>query len=182
MSKSINQRELFDGDHTIYWPEKYEPVIEYLKNGTANKESASSLYKLNVHVVVLAACLGIVNNLKIPFNEKEKRKEIPLSAFNNNDLAIYIHLVALLDSKEPNVNLLRNFEGESSAVKIFEQYVSGGLEILYERYLQGFVDAPFFFINDLLMSNVNFFKDTTSSTSTVDHKNSLPPEEELNLF
>jgi dnd system-associated protein 4 len=182
LNKSINQRELFDGDHTIYWPEKYEPVIEYLKNGTANKESASSLYKLNVHVIVLAACLGVVHNLKIPFNEKEKRKEVHLSAFNNNDLAIYIPLVALLDSKEPDVNFLRNVNGEASAVKIFEQYVSGGLEILYERYLQGFVDAPFFFISDLLMSSINFSERPTSSISPGGNGSSLPPEEELNLF
>ena len=51
MSKAVNQKELFSGDHTIYWPDRYESVVEYLKNGTANDVNANSLYKLNVHII-----------------------------------------------------------------------------------------------------------------------------------
>ena len=96
MSKAVNQKELFSGDHTVYWPDKYETVVEYLKNGTGSSENSNSLYKLNVHVIVLAACVGLLAGEKLSIPEKEKRKEIPISVFNNHDLSIFLYLIPLL--------------------------------------------------------------------------------------
>ena len=168
MRKSVNQKELFSLDHTIYWPDRYEAVVEYLKNGTANKENPNSLYKLNVHIIVMAACLGLKSGERMRLPEKEKRKEIPLSVFNNHDLSIYIYIIALLSDPNPDISLLRNDEGEFNAIKIFEEYVAGGLQILSEKHESGFIDAPFQFVSDLLKFDL-----ITSD---------LPPEEEIRLF
>jgi dnd system-associated protein 4 len=172
MSKSVNQKELFSEDHTIYWPEKYEPVVEYLKNGTSNSENPNSLYKLNVHVIVLAACVGFSHKEKIVVQEKDKKKEIPLSVFHNNDLSIFIYIIALLSSPELNISFLKNIDGEKLAIKIFEQYAAAGLEILYDKYTKGFADPPFLFVSDLIRLDL-------SSSGNV---NTLPPEEEIQLF
>lgn len=172
MSNAVNQKELFSEEHTIYWPEKYEPVVEYLKNGTSSLENTNSLYKLNVHIIVLAACIGFSHNEKITVQEKEKKKEIPLSVFHNNDLSIFIFLIALLSSSEPDIALLKNTDGEKSAIKTFEQYVAGGLEILFDKYTKGFADPPYLFASDLIKLDLNL--DGVGR--------SLPPEEEIQLF
>jgi dnd system-associated protein 4 len=173
MRKNVNQKELFSGEHTIYWPDRYEAVVEYLKNGNANKENPNSLYKLNVHVIVLAACLGVVSGERLPFVEKEKKNEIPLSVFNNHDLSIFIYLVSLLSKSEPDIDLLKDLDGENKAVKVFEEYAAAGLQILSEKYKQGSIDIPFMFVTDL-------FNNSLKNTSGNDIE--LPPEEEINLF
>lgn len=148
MKKSISQKDLFSGDHTIYWPEKYESVVEYLKHGSINSKN-TILYKHNVHVIVLAACIGMSSNERIERQSKEKFLEIPLSVFHNNDLSSFIYLIALNSSEEPNINLLKDIEGEKHAIKIFEQYVNGGLMILFEKYKKNVSEPPFLFVQDL---------------------------------
>jgi dnd system-associated protein 4 len=175
MSKAVNQKELFSGDHTIYWPERYESVVEYLKNGTANDVNPNSLYKLNVHVIVLAACIGFISGERLTIFEKEKRKEIPLSVFNNNDLTVFIHLLALLSDSNPDISILKNIDGESKAIKIFEEYAASGLQILSDKYNDGFVDSPYLFITDLIKSGATLTFLTPDSQT-------LPPEEEIRLF
>jgi len=175
MSKAVNQKELFSGDHTIYWPERYEPVVEYLKNGTASDINSNSLYKLNVHIIVLAACVGLIAGERKATPEKDKRKEIPLSVFNNNDLTVFIHLIALLSDVDPDISFLKNIEGEIRAIKIFEEYAAAGLQILSDKYNDGFVDTPYLFVTDLMKSSFQLTKLTANSQH-------LPPEEEIRLF
>lgn len=169
MNKSINQKELFSKDFTIYWQDRYEPVVEYLKNAHGDTENKNSLYTTNAHVVVLAACLGLLHGNRIPVPPKEKNSEIPSSVFNNNDLTIYIYLVALLSEEEPDINLLKNTEGELRAIKIFEEYASSGLQLLNEKYTKGYIDTPFVFVSNLLNTNIAAIDD-------------LPPLDEIKLF
>lgn len=169
MNKSINQKELFSKDFTVYWPDRYEPVVEYLQNGHGNSENLNSLYNNNAHVIVLAACLGLLHGSRLNIPDKEKNKEIPSSVFNNNDLTIYIYLIALLSEDVPDVNLLKNLEGETKAIKIFEEYVSSGLQLLNEKYTQGYIDTPFIFVSNLLKTDINA-------------SDELPPLDEINLF
>jgi dnd system-associated protein 4 len=170
MSNSINQKELFSKDFTVYWQDRYEPVVEYLQNGHGNSENTNSLYKTNVHVIVLAACVGLMHGQKIEVSEKGKNKELPSSVFNNNDLTIYIHLIALLSNDDPDVSLLKDIDGESRAIKIFEEYVDAGLQILNEKYTQGYIDVPFIFTSNLLKSGDESIN------------NELPPIDEIKLF
>jgi dnd system-associated protein 4 len=144
-------KDAFSKDHTIYWPEKYETVVEFLKNGHSTESSSHSLYTLNVEVLVLAACVGLVANEKgkVP----PEKKEIALSTFSSQGLAFYLYLIPMLSQtlgdSEPDLDMLRNEDGESRAIEIFESYAAGGLQILNDELITGGLKSPYLFIKDL---------------------------------
>ena len=127
MSSMLNQNSLFIADHTIYWPEKYEQVVEYLKNGTGTGTNHQSLYKMNVEVIVLAACIGLKHNnaLDLP----SEKKEIALSTFNQHGFGVYLFLIPMLSEKQVSVDYFRNKDEEKRANSIFEKYAAGGDDI-----------------------------------------------------
>jgi dnd system-associated protein 4 len=145
-------KDAFSKDHTIYWPTKYEGIVEFLKNGTGTEPSAQSLYSLNVEVIVLAACVGLVHNERIKILS-EGKKEISLSTFASNGLAFYLYLIPMLsktsDDSEPDLDMLRNEAGESRAIEIFQEFTAGGLSILNDELMSGGLKSPFLFVKDL---------------------------------
>jgi dnd system-associated protein 4 len=147
MTSMLNQKTLFSFDHTIYWPEKYQRVIDYLQNGVGQGENSQSLYKLNVEVLVLASCIGLEagNAIDLP----PQRKEISLSTFTSQSLSVYLYLIPMLAEKDTTIDFFRNKEGEAKAVAIFEKYAAGGLEILNEKLLSNTLDSPYFFTSNL---------------------------------
>ena len=159
MSSTLNQRSLFSHDHTIYWPSKYERVVEFLKNGTEGKPNIKSMYRFNVEVIVLAACIGLRENNAIQLPANAERKEIALSTFNDNQLGIYIYIIPMLSEERNNIELFRNKAGEDSAIAIFQRYAAGGLEILNDRLNTSGHDSPYLFLNDLVSSAEDFVID-----------------------
>lgn len=157
MTSMLNQKTLFSYDHTIYWPEKYERVVEYLKNGMGHGENSQSLYKLNVEVLVLAACVGLEagNAIDIP----PQTKEISLSTFTSQSLSVYIYLIPMLAEKDTTIDFFRNKEGEAKAVSIFQRYAAGGLEILNEKLLSNSLDSPYFFTSNLRLKKGSDVRD-----------------------
>ena len=151
MSSALNHKSLFLYDHTVYWPAKYDRVVEFLKNGTGEKNNPKSLYKLNVEVIVLAACVGVINDHPVDEMPSERR-EIALSTFNEHQLGIYIYLIPLLSDEKNNIELMRNKQGEDLSVSIFQRYVAGGLEILNDRLSSCGHDSPYLFIHDIVFS------------------------------
>jgi len=162
MISSLNQKSLFSFDHTIYWPSKYERIVEFMKNGTSEKLNNKSLYKLNVEVIVLAACIGLRSNNAIEFPSNSERKEISLSTFNENQLGIYIYIIPLLSDEQGNIELFRNKEGENKAISIFQKYAAGGLEIMNDILNTSGHDSPYLFLEDLISSNNNGLIDIKS--------------------
>lgn len=148
MTSVLNQKTLFSFDHNIYWPERYERVIQYLQNGRGEAANEQSLYKLNVEVLVLAACVGLMHDNPIDL-PAEKRKEISLATFISNSLGIYLYLIPMLAQKETNIDFFRNKEGEDKAISIFEKYAAGGLEILNEKLLSNSLDSPYIYTLNL---------------------------------
>jgi len=147
MTSMLNQKTLFSFDHTIYWPEKYQRVVDYLQNGVGQGENSQSLYKLNVEVLVLAACVGLEakNAIDLP----PQTKEIALSTFTSQSLSVYLYLIPMLAVKDTTIDFFRNKEGEAKAVSIFEKYAAGGLEILNEKLMSNTLDSPYFFTSNL---------------------------------
>ena len=142
-------RSLFSRDYTVYWPEKYEGVVEYLKNGGIEDAKAEQiLYKFNVGVIVLSACIGVQHGNK--GDNSGKGKEINVSTFESNGLGAYLYLIPLMANDPPDLNLMRNPEGEEKAIKIFEEYAAGGLEILNDKYKATGLKSPHMFLDDLL--------------------------------
>jgi hypothetical protein len=144
-------KDAFSKDHTIYWPAMYERVVEFLKNGTGTEPSSQSLYSLNVEVIVLAACIGLVNNERITL--PPDKKEIALSTFTTNGLAFYLYLIPMLsktlEGAEPDLDMLRNEAGESRAIETFQEFATGGLSILNDELMTGGLKSPFLFVKDL---------------------------------
>ena len=158
MTSTLNQKILFSFEHTIYWPEKYQRVVDYLQNGTGQIVNSQSLYKLNAEVIVLAACIGLNagNAIDVP---SDKKKEIALSTFTAQSLSIYLYLIPMLAEKDITVDFFRNKEGEAKAVSIFEKYAAGGLEILNEKLLSNTLDSPYFFTSNLRQDGSNDVSD-----------------------
>ena len=147
----INERELFINSHVIRWPEKYHPVVDFLINGLEEKSNDNSLFERNVHVVCFAAGIGI----KVGRRESisgEKLLEIESVTFNNNSLGIWIFLISLMSNDEPDLNIFRTSEGESEAVKNFQEYAAGGLAYLNEKLNEDSVQTPFMFVRKILDS------------------------------
>ncbi len=157
MTSMLNQKTLFSFEHTIYWPEKYQRVMDYLQNGVGQGENSQSLYKLNVEVLVLAACVGLEagNTIDLP----SQTKEIALSTFTSNSLSVYLYLIPMLADKDTSIDFFRNREGEAKAVSIFEKYAAGGLEILNEKLMSNTLDSPYFFTSNLRQGKGNDVRD-----------------------
>lgn len=140
-------KDLFTKEITVFWPEKYDPIVDFLKSGT-HSAAEDTLYKLNVDVVVLAACIGLLTNTKCPIGDR--RKEIALSTFNGQSLSSYLFLIPLMASEEVDISLLRNEEGEQRTISIFQEYAAGGLQFLSEEYEQSGLKTPFVFIREVI--------------------------------
>jgi len=109
------------------------------------------LFERNVHVVCFAAGIGI----KVGRRESisgEKLLEIDSVTFNNNSLGIWIFLISLMSNDEPDLNIFRTSEGESEAIKNFQEYAAGGLAYLNEKLNEDSVQTPFMFVRKLLDS------------------------------
>ncbi len=157
MSSIFDQRGLFSFDHTIYWPKKYDRVVGYLQNGTGDSDNPQSLYKFNVEVIVMAACLGIREKYAVDLSGETN--DINLSTFNSQSLGIYLYLIPMPSDEEPNVDYFRNKEGEDKAISIFQRYVAGGLELLNERLVTRSLDSPYLFTQDLIANRQDGIRD-----------------------
>jgi len=145
----ISERDLFIESHVIRWPEKFRPVVDYLINGLEEKPNDNSLFERYVHVVCFAAGIGI----KVARRESisgEKLLEIDSETFTNNELGIWIFLISLMSNDEPDITIFRTPEGESQAIKTFQEYAAGGLAYLNEKFNEDSVQTPFMFVRKLL--------------------------------
>jgi dnd system-associated protein 4 len=169
-------KDLFTKEITVFWPEKYEPIVEFLKSGTHGAAS-DVLYRYNVDVVVLAACIGLLTNTKCPVGDR--RKEIALSTFNGQSLSSYLFLIPLMANEEIDLSLMRNEEGEQRTISIFQEYAAGGLQYLTEEYVQSGLKTPFVFIREL----IDKIKTTVSSDGHMNPQQSPSVIDlKLNLF
>lgn len=159
MTSVLNQKTLFSFDHNIYWPERYERVMQYLQNGKGETANEQSLYKLNVEVLVLAACVGLTHDNFVDLPPSEMKKEISLGTFISNNLGIYLYLIPMLAQEETNIDFFRTKEGEDKAISIFERYAAGGLEILNAKLLSNSLDSPYIFTSNLKPSGNDDVRD-----------------------
>lgn len=149
MSTGVNQRDLFSGSHTIRWPERYRPVAQFLMNGVEEGPNADSLFKLFVDVVCFAAGIGLMIGERQSL-AGEKLQQIELVTFHNNNLSIWVLLISLMSSNEPNIDLLRDEKTESEAVLIFEEYASAGLSYLQDKFNSETIETPYFFVKGVI--------------------------------
>lgn len=132
--------ELFSEDYNIYWPAEYEGVVNFL---TAHDPGCDTrVFSTNMEVIVFAACIGLREGLKPEFEYKDL-KEISIRTFlrqrKKDSLAEVIYLICLCESikrdENPDIDLMRNAEGEKRAIHLFQRIAAGGLSYLNEEYI-----------------------------------------------
>ncbi|PSM47326.1 DNA phosphorothioation-associated protein 4 [Chroococcidiopsis sp. CCALA 051] len=91
-------------------------------------------------VIVFAAALGAKHKKRIPLEEISKREPAPIGQehFLIKGYDFVIRLLAMIDVKE--ISILSHDENYvNKALRIFEEYANGGLEVL-QNELRGAVD------------------------------------------
>lgn len=120
---------------------------EYVNNLTKEFDNAGhSLFNRNYDVYLLAPIIGFLYQRKSNVDSNNEYK--PTKIFgqtlyeNKDDLMFNYRLIMLLDVKnEPNAEkrIDKAFRGENaqSDIELYESYVRGGVEVLYEKLMQG---------------------------------------------
>lgn len=95
-----------------------------LKELTDNKEPFGSM----AAVMMFAAALGFSKNRRVEFTKTSE--EIPWEVFVNAGAEPFIDMLAAVASEDKDVLAS---DREDDRIKTFEEYASGGLEIIAER-------------------------------------------------
>lgn len=111
-------------DRRIRIPKDKSDIIKRLVRG----ESSDGPFRTKADLMTFAASLGFSKNNKIPFSDTQD-DPIRQDVFNRQGYDTIINLVALADSKNPQV-LMKTDEAENEKITIFEEYANGGLSIL----------------------------------------------------
>lgn len=115
---------------------------------TAKFDDKNSIFKRNLDVYMVAPIVGFLYQRTAEANndgEQRPTKIFPEQLISNkDDLAFIYRLIMLLDKKhEPNIEkridkAFRNYNSERAGEdeKLFDSYVLGGVEILYEKIME----------------------------------------------
>lgn len=92
-------------------------------------------------VLVFAAALGAKHKKRVPLGEISRKEpgSIDLDIFVSRGHDRAINLLAIAETKDPQILSPFNPDSEQKRIQIFEEYANGGLEILQEE-LRGAVD------------------------------------------
>lgn len=133
---------MFDKEYSFTG--KHADMVNNLTKSFDNKKN--SFFKTNYEVYILAPIIGFLYNRKSDPDKTTESKptKIFLKQLINNadDLWFNYALIMLLDTKnEPDLEkriekAFRRLENESDE-ELFESYVRGGVEVLYEKLMDG---------------------------------------------
>ena len=99
-------QDIFSANHTIYWPELYEPVVNFL----VGNENSDKLFRNNAELLVFAASVGLRQGVreKLVGERKEVELDIILRLKNDfRDAGSHIFIIALLSSENIDLEMLR---------------------------------------------------------------------------
>jgi hypothetical protein len=111
-----------------------------------------AMYVYNTGALTLAATIGVINQRVRDVGSD--RKEIGTGIFANHGLEAYIFLVPMIGEKQPNVDQLRP-ENEEQALRKFERYAAGGLEILRAEFMAQPTQSADYVVEELIMQKNN---------------------------
>lgn len=98
-------------------------------------------------LLCFAALLGYSENRRLPLEREKGLEDVSYQQFERGDSEDLIFLIALADSKDPNI--LKDGE-ERRCAEIFEEYANGGLQIIHEAMIRGGGEYPDRHILELL--------------------------------
>lgn len=148
------RESLFSKEYVIYWPDQYEPLVNFLKKAPLGQVGAKGgFFDNNMEVIVFAASYGLQQGHSLPGGNHTK--EISTSSFENNGYGAFLYLIPLMACKDqPDLFLLRDSDGEQKCLRIFESYVAGGLQLLSEGWTSAATKSAYMFVDDLLLQNM----------------------------
>jgi len=159
---------VFKKERTLYWPAEFGDVMAMLTGVREGGElGGPRLFQTNAHVMVLAAIIGVNNNRMRSIGNSQK-KEISTQTFALQNLDRYLLLVPLMGNSPLGQDLLRA-EHEDAALKMFEDYAGGGLEILARLFNESAGKSPEIVLQSELLSIIDTFdKDSSESDAVPD--------------
>ena len=98
-------------------------------------------------LLCFAALLGYSEQRRLPLDRENGAEDVSYQQFERGDAEDLIYLIALADSKDPEI---LNDGEESRCSEIFEEYANGGLQIIHEAMLRGGGEYPYRDILELL--------------------------------
>ena len=142
---------LFSREYVVYWPDQYEPLVNFLRKPVSGQsEGKSGFFENNMEVIVFAASYGLRHGHSLPADHCTK--EISTAIFENNGYGSFLYLIPLMACKErPDLYLLRDTVGEEKCIRTFESYVAGGLQLLNEEWSREVTKSALMFVDDLLL-------------------------------
>ena len=90
-------------------------------------------------LLCFAALLGYSEKRRLPLDKDEGVEDISYQQFERGDAEDLIYLIALAESKDPEILKDGN---EHLCAEIFEQYANGGLQIIHESMLRSGGEYP----------------------------------------
>lgn len=149
------QRACFSQERRVYWLEEFSDIVNELTGrDDSGRTILPPIYQYNTGVVTLAACLGVKNSRKRSLGSSARRKEISTSIFISHGLAEYIFIIPLLSNHPLGIDLLRP-ENEETAIREFEEYACGGLEMLRGIYDQSAGKSADALLQSIITKNQN---------------------------
>lgn len=129
--------DYFQSRKNIYWPKKYEGVVNTLRPQIDAKASSADFkpfFKTNAHVLVFAAALGLVKGMREPLDKE--RNEIDRLIFEGNHfhaqrLVYYMALIVFFSIKDEKAEVIRE-ENDDVLIREFEELAAGGLKYLQD--------------------------------------------------
>lgn len=145
----MSKVSLFSKERLVYWPAEFADVMRQLTGLDAEGRPTGrpSMYSFNTGAMTLAATIGVVN--KRTRDVGSDRKEISTATFASHGLEAYIYLVAMLAAKDATVDQLRP-EQEEEAIRTFERYAAGGLEMLRAEFADAPTQSPDYVVERLM--------------------------------
>ncbi len=112
-----------------------------LVKSLTSSEYKSSPFQTYADVIAFAASLGNKRKKRLPLGEISKREpgSIDVDIFVSRGYDMAIKLIAIAETKNPQILSHLDGELEAQRLQIFEEYANGGLEILREE-LRGAAD------------------------------------------
>lgn len=131
---------------------------EKVKRLTSQFEGTNQLFARNLDVYLMAPVVGFLYQRKEKMNKDGKQTNILYNELSKivNDLKFIYSLIMLLDTKhEPDlderINKAFRYFGTEKAKEdeeLFEDYVRGGIDVLYDKLIEG-ATLPEDYMNNL---------------------------------
>jgi len=105
-----------------------------------NNDNPQGVFTTYADVMAFAAALGKKQRYRLPLSSIAKEPSpISLDVFSSRGYDILIKLLAITETKNPQILSAYDSSAEDERILIFEEYANGGLEKLQEQ-LRGAVD------------------------------------------